>query len=681
MSNNSTSFNILIQVKSQNDSERIISLFRSAGLNTRVHRITSEPDFTEHLSEQNWHLLIADNQHPEVTLQFSLDAIKASKQHLPVILLSSDTSEAVVKQAIDLGISDVIASDNDAGFLLATKREAENAAKIASYKDLQAEFDELNNRAEKLLSQSDDAIAYVADGIIIQANENFAETFGFADIDDLDCASIIDLVSEEDHKRFKNFMKLADSDESAGQLSFQALKHNGETFKAFLELDKATIEGENCTQLNISTNAASAGSGQSTGSGTIDAATELNNRYYLQDQVASMAVQVASGSLQASLLVYRLDDYENLMSDIFLSGIDLLIKDLASHLQGHISSGDVIARLGNDAVAVIHQQNTEKSLELAKATVKTIEDHIVDLPGRTVQYTCTCAVLALKNKNAVELLDQSFEAHGHIRLSKAKSGAEIFVPQAKAAAKVNTDDLSNIDEALEAESFKLLFQPIMSLMGDAHENYEATVWLTDDKKESYPEEMIAAAGNTKLDRWIILEATKALALHQADGHNTRLLINLTVNALKDDSLPAWIGVAIKAGNLNESSLVFQFREDDLRNNLKSGINTIKALKAAGFMVSVANFGQSDEPFKLTSHIALDFIRIDSHFTETIASGKTDELKALINTAKESKIQTILPEVANAGALATLWQLGCSFIQGAYLQLPSPVMNYEFTEIA
>ena len=80
-------------------------------------------------------------------------------------------------------------------------------------------------------------------------------------------------------------------------------------------------------------------------------------------------------------------------------------------------------------------------------------------------------------------------------------------------------------------------------------------------------------------------------------------------------------------------------------------------------------------------MTLDLIKIDPHFTETIASGETGELKALIDTAKENSIKTILPEVDNAGALATLWQLGTHYIQGSYLQQPSPVMNYEFTEIA
>ena len=99
------------------------------------------------------------------------------------------------------------------------------------------------------------------------------------------------------------------------------------------------------------------------------------------------------------------------------------------------------------------------------------------------------------------------------------------------------------------------------------------------------------------------------------------------------------------------------------------------------MVAVSHFGKEPDPFKLTKHVALDFIKIDPHFTESLASGDTSELKQLIDTAKEQSIKAILPDVDNAGALATLWQLGTHYIQGSYLQSPSPEMNYEFTEIA
>ncbi len=49
---------LLILEDSQNEAERLVSLFRNAGHATRVHRLTSSDDLAEAL-QQSWDLLIA----------------------------------------------------------------------------------------------------------------------------------------------------------------------------------------------------------------------------------------------------------------------------------------------------------------------------------------------------------------------------------------------------------------------------------------------------------------------------------------------------------------------------------------------------------------------------------------------------------------------------------------------
>ena len=678
MSKKQNNFNVLIQVQSQNEAERIISIFRGAGLATRAHRITSEEDFTDCLKHDQWHLLVADNRHPQVSLTFSLEALKKKKAETSIILFTDDTSPETMERAFKAGIQDVIDKTADKHFVYAAKREMENTENRFSAHLMRDEFKELSERAEQLLSTSDDAIAYVSDGIIMRCNDKFAEMFGY-NTDQLDCASIIDLVAEADHNKFKNFFKLFGKGElEKAELVFTANKKGGDNFESFMTLSNSSLDGEPCTQVNVTDSVASGGSG---GGGTMDLATDLFNRYYLADQIAATAMQVNNGVLNASLLVYTLDDFHTLLGDVSLSGVDALLKDLATHLHGQINSGELIARLGDDSVAVILHQKPDTALKTARKTLETIEKHICEFDSRTLQYTCTCVVLNLNNKDGQQLLDQAVLGILDQREIKPRNSADVYTPSAKEAVSTGANDASNIEEAIEQGAFKLLYQPMMSLQGDSHENYEASVWMTKDGQDIYPADLILGAKNSKLDRWIILECTKNLSMHRAGGHNTRLLINLTVNALMDDGLAAWLKVATKAANLTSEHVIFQFDEEDVRKSLKVAIKTITALREGKFRVSIKNFGKEAEPFKLLNHIKIDMVRFDPHFTETIAKGDTAELKELITSAKEASIQTILPDVDNAGALATLWQLGTHFIEGSYLQSPTPVMNYEFADIA
>ncbi|HEY9034838.1 MAG TPA: EAL domain-containing protein [Pseudomonadales bacterium] len=679
MSAAKNNYNVLIQVQNQNESERLISLFRGAGYAVRAHRITSEPDFRESIDDGNWDLLVADNRHPEVSLQFSLDTLKNMQADVPLVLITDDVSDETREQAFKLGVQDVIDKNNGNHFVHVAIREMDNARQRNLCRKLESDYQELKKRADMLMAESDDAIAYVTDGILMKVNDNFARMFGYV-ADELDCASIIDLVSEADQDKFKNFFRhFAKQGQQQAELTFKALKKDKQEFETFMTLAAATIDGDPCTQVNIGV--ASQGASATGGSGIIDAATGLHNRYYLAEQVTSTVMQIGKGIPAASLLVYRLDNAERLLDDVHFSGIDSLIADLATLLQDKLGQDAAIGRFGTDALGVILQQSSDKALELAKDSLKVIEDHICELDDRTVQYTCTCAVLQLNNKDARLVLDNAMDGIGHIRMDKEKNSAGIYVPPVKLAPKPGADDVASIDEAMEQNCFRLLYQPIMSLQGDDRENYEVTLWFNDGDNDVYPAEMIRAAGHSKLDRWMVLEATKTLSVHRTQGHNTRLIINLTMNALLDESLPGWLAVAAKAANLSTDTLVFQFDEEDVKNHLKAAITCITALRKAKFFVSIGGFGRDDEPFKLLKHLKLDLVKLDKQFSAMVSSGDSKAAKAIIDEAKEHEIATIMTDVDNAGALATLWQLGTHYIQGSYLQVPSPVMNYEFAEIA
>ncbi|NRB37188.1 MAG: EAL domain-containing protein [Pseudomonadales bacterium] len=670
-------YSVLIQVQSQNEAERIIGIFRSAGIHIRAHRVTSEIDLNEHLQESDWDLLILDNNHPEVSLSFSMAALKSHKTNTAIMLITEDASGATHKQAFSLGIHDVVLKNADEHFVHACVREMQASQLRINHHNLQEKFNTLEQRADKLLAESDDAIAYVADGILMSSNEKFAEIFAY-DADDLDCASIIDLVDSQDHERFKNFLKAFSKGElEQGSLTFQALKQSGEVFEAFLALENATVDDEPCIQVIIGSESRNSGNG----SGDMDTATGLYNRYYLAQQMNNVAAQVCAGSMQASLLIYHVDDYERLLADLHISGMDALIRDLASHLEAHISTGDIVARLDSDTVALISQQPPESALQTAEKSLKTMDEHIFEFNGRTLQYTCTCAVLNLNDKDTDVLLDQTVDAINTVRLNNRKNSAEIYTPKvAKNSGK--SESASNLDDALQSEQLRLLFQPIMSLRGDDKENYEARVSQFDGENDSYPQAIIDADKACKLDRWIILEASKALSLHRAEGHNTRLIINLTVNALTDKTLAPWLSVAIKAANLPNDSIVFQFDETDIRNNLKSAISCFEAFKGNNCKVAIDNFAEDSEPLKLLKHLKVDIIRIAPQFTTAVAEGNDKgELKQLLTDLAAFDVQTILPDVENAGVLASLWQLGTHYIQGSYLQLPSPQMSYVFTELA
>lgn len=666
-------YNVLMQLQSQNEAERLISVFRSGGAAVRVHRITSEADLNESLEDSNWDLLVVDNQHPEVSLSYSLGVIKKQQRDLPIILLSEDVDHEVRDQAFNLGIKDVIEREDNIHFIHASLREMQGVRRRNYSQRLQHDYQELKKRADLLLDQSDDAIAYVSDGILIKVNEKFAETFAY-EADDLDFLSIIDLVSAQDQEEFKDFFRHFSSGRSkANELSFTGLTKDKQPVAATITLEHSMIDGEQCTQVIIPS-----GEPVCAEESTKDLATGLYNRYFLENEMASLVSQIGHGIPSASLVLLRIDSSNRVLNDIKFSGLDVLCLNLAK-LAEQVFTPHLVARLSTDTIALLTCKSAEKTLPFAETAVKQVEDYINEVGNRTYQFTCTASVMQLSNKDTKTLLDHAFIGVGYIRDQHEKSHAAIFAPTADTV-HASANEL-NVDEAIEMGFFSLMYQPLLSLQGGETQHYEAVLAFNGDA-ESYPEALIHSSQEAKLDRWIIVEGVKALAEKRQAGAEAndgeepdiRLMINVTRNALFDDGLAAWLSVALKAVSLKPEHIALQFRDVDVKNNLKSAIQNITALRESQFTVSVREFGQDEEPFKLLRHVNVDLVKFTAECTSD-----NKMLKQLIADAEEHSLKTIVPDVDNASMLASMWQLGAHYIEGAYLQGPTETMDYEFAE--
>ncbi len=675
---------LLLLVESQNEAERLISLFRNSGHATRAHRITSEQDLLEHLDDMEWHLLLSDDKHASLGFREAGELIIKSHHDIPALLLVEQADSQSIIEGFNKGAEDVIQADADQHLMFAAQREIHNVRERIARGKVQAALEETTQRAELLLSESQDAIAYVSDGMHIEANEAYAEIFGYKDNEELECMPIIDLVAETDHERFKTVLRHFGSEEGeqSAEISFTAAKEDGTQFAAYMTLSISSFEGEPCTQVSIHTQD---GATPGTGMATQEPITGLPTRGYLEDQLSTAALQVSKGSGTANLLYINIDDFDHLRTQLGIKGSDQIIKNLTEMINHDIGGGDCLARFGDSSLAMLLCGKTaQEALEYATHWCKLVEDHICEVLEQTVQYTCTIGIASLGSRNIDEVIDQAFAAVKQVYERQEKNCAEIFIPISKPTAKETSSSTASLEDAIEQDRFRLLFQPIISLRGDSREHYEVSLrMLDDDDQEIPPLEFLQHANDTKLDRWVILEATKMLSLHRAEGRDTRVIINLTGNALEDASLIPWIGVAIKAANLPANSIIFQFTEEDIAQHLNAAKEVTKTISDLDIKISVGGFGKSLDPAKTLKHVTVHYVKIDGSFTLALQEHQGDPqvLKALVNTINENGMISIVPCVENAGVLATLWQLGVNYIQGHYLQPPSPSMDYEFTEIA
>jgi EAL domain-containing protein (putative c-di-GMP-specific phosphodiesterase class I) len=242
-----------------------------------------------------------------------------------------------------------------------------------------------------------------------------------------------------------------------------------------------------------------------------------------------------------------------------------------------------------------------------------------------------------------------------------------------------------IQSALEDNTFKLLFQPIISLHGEGDEQFEVLLRLVDEQDNelapgAFLEQAHQAGLSAKIDRWVTLQSIKRLSKHRSGGSQARLFINLTHESILDDAFLPWVSAALKAARLASDAIIFQIHESDAATYLKQAKKFTERVAELHCRTSINHFGCSLNPFKTLKFLSVDFVKLDGSFAQQIETSqeKRDDLIDMVKSLQAQGVLTAISGVQHPSALSTLWQAGLNYIQGNYLSLPLDSMQYDFS---
>lgn len=689
---------LLLVNDSENASEQLVSLFRNAGRVARATRIDSSESLFQALNSSDskaaqWDLLIANDKHPELSPEACLEQRKTCQSSIPVIVLREAAGDAATLFAA--GASDVIDPKDELRLCHAAFREIKYYQQQLQLASVKQELTAAEQRCEQLLNDSSEAIAYVADGMLINANQHFAAAFGYQEVDDLDCLPIIDMIDDSDQEKFKALLKAQVNSETDTHFSFTGRQEDGSSFNSQLSLSNALYDSEPCLQITL---------GQTNSQSSLlatDAANSASEGFISQSQflqeLDSQIKQSISSSTDSSVLFISIDQYSKLRQQLGLANSRAIALDIAELIQQQTEQKFGITHYCDDSFTLLLTDTKQaEALEIAENICRAVERQILDCEGQSIQCTLSIGLFNLDGQidSAQHIIDGIFRSTEELREEAANNGIgngiKIYTPEKIRKSLGDVQDDADLDqllaEAIEDERFKLQFQPIVSLRGSSGDHYEVSLFIYNEAEQwvsanEFIKQLNFSEVNTRLDRWILLEATKLLSVQRDKGQDIRLIINISVQTFKDDSLLPWLSVALKAGGIPPEAIILQFSERSIADNLSPAIKFIKNVNDSGYPVSILDFGDSDSPTKQLSNISPKFLRLHQRYSEALTKGDSTEIKELLASIEGKNLKTIAPEIKNASALALLWQVGVDFIQGDYLASPGDEMNHEFTDIA
>ena len=683
---------LVIIEESQNDAEALANILRNAGHAIRLRYAANREDLEAALDQSTPDLVLCAKGLESISLEEALAVVTERDEPLPVIAIGDTVDEPQVIETLRTGAEDLVSFDEPEHLRLVVRRVQKTLECREALRHYQQVSSECERRCRALLDSSRDAIVYVHHGMHVYANQSYLDMFGFKELEEIEGTPILDMVAGEEHGALKKFLRnYAENGSGESKIKLKCQSQGKGTFSAVMELTAASIDGEPCTQIVIRD--------QSILDSDLeqklkflsnqDPVTGLFNRQYFMGELDLAVEHASSGSGGSAMLFVLLDNFKLVKESVGLTGSDMVVSATAKIIQDEVGNSGLAARFGDSTFTVLTSDpDAQTAKDLAERVRHAIEQHIFDVDGRSLAVTSSIGI-SIIGDGAPTPREVLARADLACEVARSSGGNQIHVhnPVTDERRSQNRDEQWSrlIHKALQDNLFHLVYQPIVSLQGEASEKYEVLLRMKNEEgEEVLPGQFLPVAEQTGqmavIDRWVIVNALSVLADRRQKGSDTVFFIKLSGSTLADPELPLWINEQLKALHLPADSVVFEIAEADAAQNLKHAKAFVTAISALRCKTSLEHFGSSPNSFQLLKHVDVDFLKIDGAFSHNLMSDRNNQamIKSIIEMARSMDKQCIAESVEDAGSLSVLFQYGVNYIQGYFLQEPHEELDYDFS---
>lgn len=690
--NEPTNIRALVVGDEPEDAERVISVMRGAGYTVNAIRVDEPEPMREAIARNEIDLALHSLGTADVKLSDTVAALQEHELFVPVLAMGD--GDLTPGKAMAEGAADRLTPNDDEHLRHAVIREFQRVLARRRVHSLHEAYAESEQRARALMQTSRDAIAYIHDGMHVLANDAYLTRFGYGSFEEVEDMPIMDMVVGGDQEALKKLLRAsANSDEAVGSLELELRQAHGSKFRAEVEFSRASIEGEACSQVIIRDHGNTEElEKQLNRLSQRDNVTGLYNRQYFLQTLTETTGRSEKGELKAALLQITLDDFASVRSQVGVIGSDQVVADIGKVLQETCGDGDVLARLDGATFALITEATEQEQLEkIATGIREAIKGHICEVEGQSINVTASIGIARIDGSTGDpnDILTRTERAWNEA-VEGGTNSQVIYEPKPGEMSQKEIDSkwIEVIKDTLKNDRFHLLYQPIVSLQEDDTERYEVILGAMDAEGNAAEiDEMLGAAERTGMsrgiDRWVLLNALKALVEQLKTHGQTSFFMPLSGQALEDPALFRWIHERLKKLRLPKRAVVFEIDTAATATRIKQAAAFAKAVRKIDCGISLNRFGHGNDPFQVTRHIQADYLKIHEEFMQDLAENQQNQeaIKQIASQAHEQGIASICPSVDDAGALTILWGLGCDMIQGEFLQEPSAERDYDFSSMS
>ena len=672
---------MIVMTKSQDHVEAINSTLRKAGHPVHCTWLPDARDLGDALTQLNPEMLVAFVDEPGVDLGSIMKVKMQSAPEMPVLIVRENIDEAAIAEAMRMGAQDAVTLANRSRLQSVATRELRAYRLERALSTTLSSAREYREQLQNFLEGSADAITHVQEGIIVDANRAWLELFGYSGDDALTGTPLMDLFELETHPALKGaLVACLQGKWTDHALKVQALLSDGSSLPLELTLTKADYESEPATRISIPARNKKDIDLEVRLAEAVknDASTRFLQQRYLIDAIHERCAVSMKGGVRHFAHI-KPDRFIDIQHAIGVLASEEFMAQLAELLRVQLTPTDICGRFGGNGFLILLERGTARDVETwAENVVKRVNEHTFSIDDKTLSATVTVGLGLLPPSNP-DVSSAITDA-----VSAGRRGRELGGNQMYAVDKSDTDTrvqaydkiwVKHIKSALMENRFRLVQQPIASLLGEDKGMFDVLVRMLDEQgTEVLPAEFIAAAERNDLmkniDRWVIGASMSFAANRKA----ACIFVRISKDTVLDKSLVAWLDIQLKSLKIEPKRLCIQVTEDMATQYVKQTKELADHLRNLGFRFAIEHFGTGRDPLRLLADISMNFIKVDGSLMQGLSTNQLQQqrVKGLVEAAKRKGVETIAERVEDANTMAVLWQLGIEFIQGYFVNAPEDV---------
>lgn len=673
---------MIVLTRHQDNVEAINSTLRNAGHAVHCTWIRELAHLPDALQSANAYMLIAFVGPDPGDTSNVMQICKQADTSIPVLIARDQVDEDIIAAAMEQGARDVVTLKTPARLRAVVTRELEAHRQARALDSTLSSAREYRNQLKSFMAGSADAIAFVQEGIVVDVNPAWLELFGYADPDGVVGMPLMDAFDADTHSALKGALVACMQGKwNDLPLRANALLTDGNTVSIELQLTRAEFEGEPAVKLCVPAQKRESEPIAERVADALryDAATgALQRRYFIEQLRQRLQQPIKAGVRQ--LVSIEPDKLGAIFDDIGPLWVEDFIGQFAGLVSETRQAEDLFGRFGEGAFLIVMERGSPRDIETwAGNLLRKVAQQVFRVGDK--QICCTCSI----GISAVDSRAPNAEASILDALAARREAQEAGGNQVKVIDRLDEDTkrqaadaiwIQQIKAALMENRFRLMQQPIASLLGEDRGMFDVLVRLIDEQgEEILPAEFLAAAERNDLmkhiDRWIVGAAMSFCATRPVQ----QLFVRLSRDSVRDKSLLPWLANQLKATRIEPNRIAFSVSEQVATEHLADTMELATGLRKAGFLFALEHFGTGRDPKRLLANLPVNFIKIDGTLMQglSVDPDLQQRVREFVDLAKDRHINTIAERVQDANTMAVLWQLGIEFIQGYFVNEPEEVV--------